>query len=77
MYTANGYLPCGGKAPTPYDCDYPPYEAKVELLHFLSISNLHHKYNKYNFYRFSDRTHGDQKLYNRIIVIQYIFLFNY
>ena len=25
MYTGNGYIPCQGKAPTPTDCDYPPY----------------------------------------------------
>ena len=41
MYTANGYLPCGGKAPTPYDCDYPPYEAKVKLCY-----KLHYKHNR-------------------------------
>ena len=28
-YTANGYLPCGGRVPTPLDCNYPPYEARV------------------------------------------------
>ena len=29
MYTANGYIPCGGRVPAPLDCNYPPYQAKV------------------------------------------------
>ena len=29
MYTANGYIPCGGRVPAPLDCDFPPYQAKV------------------------------------------------
>ena len=32
MYTANGYIPCGGRVPAPLDCNYPPYEAKVRQI---------------------------------------------
>ena len=29
-YTGNGYIPCGGVAPAPTDCDFPKYKAKVQ-----------------------------------------------
>ena len=32
MYTADGYIPCGGRVPAPLDCDFPPYKAKVRRI---------------------------------------------
>ena len=29
-YTGNGYIPCGGYAPAPTDCDFKKYFAKVQ-----------------------------------------------
>ena len=29
-YTGNGFIPCGGRAPAPTDCDFKAYYAKVQ-----------------------------------------------
>ena len=29
-YTSNGFIPCLGITPTPDDCYYPPYQAKLQ-----------------------------------------------
>ena len=30
MYTGNGFIPCLGMVPTPEDCNYPPYRARMQ-----------------------------------------------
>ena len=57
MYTADGYIPCGGRVPTPLDCNYPPYEAKVRQI---LKENLVHSV---NFTLPSDKGGGD-KIYS-------------
>ena len=57
MYTADGYIPCGGRVPTPLDCNYPPYQAKVRQI--LKVNLVH----SVNFTLPSDKDGGD-KIYS-------------